>query len=214
MISPGSIFLTLAVGTARRRNESPYRRCYNGLLVRGLKGPVGPGPSSGAKGLPLPSPRRSDLPARSPPPEAASPTSPPWASRVRPKLLRRSPHDLLRLVVPKELRAPVLKHPVERQVLGVAPPSADRARKPSPLAAKPGLAHPRADHRFFGLTRNPCPPILFLRYPAGRRLGCPMPKRGAPRRPWPALSMSLSRRCPPSAGRSERGRRPGTPPAR
>src|SRR5215208_4020646 len=89
--------------------------------------------------------------------------------------------DLLQLVVPKELRAPVLQNHVEGQVLGVAPPSADRARKPSPLAAKPGLLahpHPRADHRFFGPHKEPSPSaILFLRYPAGRRLGCPMPKR-------------------------------------
>src|SRR5215212_11141917 len=48
-------------------------------------------------------------------------------------------HDPLQLVVPKELRAPLLQNHLESQVLGVAPPSADRARKPPPLAAKPGL---------------------------------------------------------------------------
>jgi hypothetical protein len=59
--------------------------------------------------------------------------------------------DLLELVVPEQLRAPVLQQHVEGQVLGVAPLSTDRARKPPPLGVQPRVAHPylRADLRIF-----------------------------------------------------------------
>src|SRR5215204_2685042 len=50
--------------------------------------------------------------------------------------------DLLQLVVPEQLRAPVLQQHVEGQVLGVAPLSTDRARKPPPLRATPRVANP------------------------------------------------------------------------
>jgi hypothetical protein len=72
-------------------------------------------------------------------------------------------------VVPKEQRAPVLQNHVESQVLGVAPPRADRARKPPLLAAKPGLAHPnpRADHRFFGPHKELVPSDTLLALPYG-----------------------------------------------
>src|SRR5215212_10214074 len=87
----------------------------------------------------------------------------------------RSFADLLQLVVPKELRAPVLKNHLEGQVLGVAPPSADRAREPPPLGAKPGLLahpHPRTDHRFFGPHKEPVPSdtILALAYGSAPRV--------------------------------------------
>ena len=129
----------------------------------------------------------------------------------------RSFADLLQLVVPSKScvrpssrttsRARYSGLPHRTLIVPVSPRHSQRSPDSPTITLAPITASS-------DLTRNPCPPILFLRYPAGWRLGCPMPKRGAPRRPWPALSMSLSRRCPPSAGRSERGRRPGTPPAR
>src|SRR5215212_10515418 len=111
-------------------------------------------------------------------------------------------HDLLRLVVPKELRAPVLKQHVEGQVLGVAPPCADRARKPSPLgAAMPGVGHhhPRADLRFFGPHKELVPPDTLLASPYGSAPRMPHAE-AVPYEDYGLLFMS--RRCPPFSGRS------------
>src|SRR5829696_2004152 len=59
--------------------------------------------------------------------------------------------DLLQLVVPEQLHAPVVEQHVEGQVLGVAPFPTDRARKPPPLGATPRVANPylRADLSLF-----------------------------------------------------------------
>jgi hypothetical protein len=59
--------------------------------------------------------------------------------------------DLLQLVVPEQLRAPVVEQHVEGQVGGVAPLSTDRARKSPPLGGKPRVANPyfRADLSLF-----------------------------------------------------------------
>src|SRR5512133_3286181 len=88
--------------------------------------------------------------------------------RLRPtKRFRRSPPARGAKLEP---RAPVLEQHVESQVLRIAPPSADRARKPPPLGAtKPGFAqpHPRADHRFFGPHKEPVPSDTILALPCG-----------------------------------------------
>src|SRR5215212_2362620 len=70
---------------------------------------------------------------------------------AEPCLLCTSSIDLVHLVVPEQLRAPVIQEHVEGQVLGMTPLSDDRARKPSPLGAMPSLVHHhlRADSRFF-----------------------------------------------------------------
>jgi hypothetical protein len=59
--------------------------------------------------------------------------------------------DLLQLVVPEQLRAPVVEQHVEGQVLGVAPFSTDRTCQSPPLGVQPRVAHPyfRADLSFF-----------------------------------------------------------------
>src|SRR5215207_2152582 len=86
----------------------------------------------------------SAISGRRPGPSSPRPLAAPW-------LLCTSNIDLLKLVVPEQKRAPVIQEHVEGQVLWVAPLSADRARKPPPLGAKPSLAHHhlRADSRFF-----------------------------------------------------------------
>src|SRR5918995_1922832 len=79
---------------------------------------------------------------------------------------------LLQLVVPEQLRASVLHEHVEGQVLGVAPPPADRARQPPPVGAQPGFAHPhpRADSRLFG-THVFGSPSAVIRRPVARAAG-------------------------------------------
>ena len=81
---------------------------------------------------------------------------------------------ILQLVVPEQLRASVLQPDVEGQVLGVAPPPADRARQPPPLGAQPGFAHPHphADARLFG-THVFGSPSAVIRRPVARAAGGP-----------------------------------------
>src|SRR5918998_1240391 len=73
------------------------------------------------------------------------------------------PYPLLRcflqLVMPEQTRASVLHEHIEGQVLRVAPPLDDPARKPPQLGAKPEFAHPhpRTDARLFGSHVFPIP---------------------------------------------------------
>ena len=59
--------------------------------------------------------------------------------------------NLLQLVVPEQLRAPVVEQHVEGQVLGVAPFFTDRTRQSPSLRVQPRVANPyfRADLSLF-----------------------------------------------------------------